>query len=138
MQNNARTADAVRAIHPRTKSTELSAHLGKELMQDFGIDLDKLEKKETPKIELALDGEALELFKTQKHWADNGQLLTQELLNSIMRELGENPRASDPALPACPQCGERYCGDGAQPCIECAARCEREIQAKKTQSQQRN
>lgn len=46
--------------------------------------------------------------------------LTQELLNSIMREPGENPRASAPVLPACPQCGERYCGDGAQLCTECA------------------
>lgn len=56
-----------------------------------------------------------------KRWADNGQPLTQELLNSIMREPGENPRASAPVLPACPQCGERYCGDGAQLCTECAA-----------------
>lgn len=56
-----------------------------------------------------------------KRWADNGQPLTQELLNSIMREPGGNPRASAPVLPACPQCGERYCGDGAQLCTECAA-----------------
>lgn len=56
-----------------------------------------------------------------KRWADNGQPLTQELLNSIMREPGKNPRASAPVLPACPQCGERYCGDGAQLCTECAA-----------------
>ena len=26
-----------------------------------------------------------------------------------------------PEGPACPQCGERYCGDGAQLCTECAA-----------------
>ena len=56
-----------------------------------------------------------------KRWADNAQPLTQELLNSIMREPGENPRASAPVLPTCPQCGERYCGDGAQLCTECAA-----------------
>lgn len=51
----------------------------------------------------------------------DGQSLTQELLNSLMREPGENPRASALVLPACPQCGERYCGDGAQLCTECAA-----------------
>lgn len=56
-----------------------------------------------------------------KRWADNGQPLTQELLNSIMREPGENPRASTPVLPACPQCGERYCGDGERLCTECSA-----------------
>ena len=51
----------------------------------------------------------------------DGQSLTQELLNSLMREPGENPHASALVLPACPQCGERYCGDGAQLCTECAA-----------------
>lgn len=50
----------------------------------------------------------------------DGQSLTQELLNSLMREPGENPRASALVLPACPQCGERYCGDGAHLCTECA------------------
>jgi len=56
---------------------------------------------------------------------DNGQPLTQELLNSIMREPGGNPRASGPVLPACPHCGERYCGDGTQLCAECVAPDER-------------
>ena len=51
----------------------------------------------------------------------DGQSLTQELLNSLMREPGENPHASALVLPACPQCGERYCGNGAQLCTECAA-----------------
>lgn len=45
--------------------------------------------------------------------------LTQELLNSIMREPGERPRKSAIVLPTCPECGERYCGDGVQLCIEC-------------------
>ena len=56
-----------------------------------------------------------------KRWADNGQPLTQELLNSMMREPGEAKRSAAPALPSCPQCGERYCGDGVQLCTECAA-----------------
>ena len=56
-----------------------------------------------------------------KRWADNGQPLTQELLNSMMREPGEAKRPAAPALPSCPQCGERYCGDGVQLCTECAA-----------------
>jgi len=49
------------------------------------------------------------------------QPLTQELLNSMMREPGEAKRSAAPALPSCPQCGERYCGDGVQLCTECAA-----------------
>lgn len=55
-----------------------------------------------------------------KRWADNDQPLTQELLNSIMREPGEAKQAAAPVLPPCPQCGERYCGDGVQLCTECA------------------
>lgn len=55
-----------------------------------------------------------------KRWADSGHPLTQELLNSMMREPGEATRAAAPALPSCPQCGERYCGDGTQLCAECA------------------
>ena len=55
-----------------------------------------------------------------KRWSDNGQPLTQELLNSMMREPGEKKRsAAALELPACPQCGERYCGDGIQLCAEC-------------------
>ena len=56
-----------------------------------------------------------------KRWADSGMPLTQEMLNSIMRSPGEATRASAPVLPACPQCGERYCGDGRSFCTECAA-----------------
>lgn len=78
----------------------------------FGTTLD-LERGTSRKWVMGRDG--------VKRWEDNGQPLTQELLNSIMREPGEAPRASDPVLPACPQCGERYCGDGAQLCTECAS-----------------
>lgn len=56
-----------------------------------------------------------------KRWSDNGQPLTQEVLNSMMRWPGEARRAPAPELPPCPQCGERYCGDGKQPCTDCAA-----------------
>jgi|DEB19_MinimDraft_2_1074335.scaffolds.fasta_scaffold09351_2 hypothetical protein len=56
-----------------------------------------------------------------KRWADSGQPLTQELLNSIMRNPGETRATAAPALPKCPQCGARYCGNGVQPCVECAA-----------------
>lgn len=49
------------------------------------------------------------------------QPLTQELLNSIMRNPGETRATAAPALPKCPQCGARYCGNGVQPCVECAA-----------------
>lgn len=55
-----------------------------------------------------------------KRWADSGQPLTQELLNSMMRHPGEVQRKASPALPQCPECGERYCGDGLQLCTECA------------------
>ena len=56
-----------------------------------------------------------------KRWADSGQPLTQELLNSMMRHPGEAQRKASPTLPQCPTCGERYCGDGLQLCTECAA-----------------
>lgn len=56
-----------------------------------------------------------------KRWADSGQPLTQELLNSIMRNPGETRATAATALPKCPQCGERYCGDGVQLCTECSA-----------------
>ena len=56
-----------------------------------------------------------------KRWAASGQPLTQELLNSIMRNPGETRATAAPALPKCPQCGARYCGNGVQPCVECAA-----------------
>lgn len=56
-----------------------------------------------------------------KRWADSGQPLTQELLNSIMRNPGENRATAAPVLPKCPRCEERYCGDGVQLCTECAA-----------------
>lgn len=56
-----------------------------------------------------------------KRWADSGQPLTQELLNSLMRNPGEARATATPGLPECPKCGERYCGDGVQLCTECAA-----------------
>lgn len=56
-----------------------------------------------------------------KRWADSGQPLTQELLNSLMRNPGEARAIATPVLPECPKCGERYCGDGVQLCTECAA-----------------
>ena len=56
-----------------------------------------------------------------KRRADTGQPLTQELLNSIMRAPGEAAKTAAPALPVCPRCGERYCGNGVQLCTECAA-----------------
>lgn len=56
-----------------------------------------------------------------KRWADNGQPLTQELLNSMMLNPGERAQRIAQPLPACPQCHERYCGDGVQLCTECAA-----------------
>lgn len=52
---------------------------------------------------------------------DSGQPLTQELLNSIMRTPGESRATAAPALPKCPRCEERYCGDGVQLCTECVA-----------------
>lgn len=60
-----------------------------------------------------------------KRYTDNGQPITQELLNSIMRSPGEGRAAIAPDLPKCPQCGERYCGDGVQPCTECVAQQDR-------------
>lgn len=52
--------------------------------------------------------------------AYRSKMLTQELLNSMMRNPGEVAmRKSEQALPACPRCGERYCGDGVHLCTEC-------------------
>lgn len=78
----------------------------------FGITID-LERGTSRRWAMGRDG--------VKRWADSGQELTQELLNSMMREPGESKRLAAPSLPACPQCGEPYCGDGVQLCIECAA-----------------
>jgi hypothetical protein len=60
--------------------------------------------------------------------------LTQELLNSMMRHPGEAQRKASPALPQCPKCGERYCGNGLQLCTECAAPNTEVKQAKEVQS----
>lgn len=49
-------------------------------------------------------------------------VITQELLNSIMRNPGEPRSSTAPVLPKCPKCGERYCGNGVQLCTECAIR----------------
>lgn len=51
----------------------------------------------------------------------DGQMLTQELLNSMMRAPGEATKTAAPVLPVCPRCGERYCGNGVQLCTECVA-----------------
>lgn len=45
-------------------------------------------------------------------------MITQEALNAMMRNPGER-KASPAPLPVCPQCGERYCGDGVDLCLEC-------------------
>ena len=47
--------------------------------------------------------------------------MNQEDLNAMMRnpwEAAKKPRPQP--LPECPQCGERYCGDGIAFCTECA------------------
>lgn len=47
--------------------------------------------------------------------------MNQEDLNALMRnpwEAAKKPRPQP--LPECPQCGERYCGDGIAFCAECA------------------
>ena len=54
--------------------------------------------------------------------------LTQDVLNSIMREIGDRrPTEAKNNLPACPECGERYLGDGVDLCTEC--QCEVEVTA---------
>lgn len=48
--------------------------------------------------------------------------MKQEDLNGMMRSPGEAKTAPAPAeLPRCPECGERYLGDGMALCTECAA-----------------
>ena len=47
--------------------------------------------------------------------------MNQEDLNALMSnpwEAAKKPRPQP--LPECPQCGERYCGDGIAFCTECA------------------
>lgn len=56
-----------------------------------------------------------------KRWLDTATPITQELLNSIMRNPGDLRKAEAARLPQCPKCGERYCGDGVQLCTECEA-----------------
>ena len=56
-----------------------------------------------------------------KSWAAGGSELTQEMLNSMMRNPGERPAETATLLPKCPGCGERYCGDGVAMCLECKA-----------------
>ena len=48
-------------------------------------------------------------------------IITQELLNSMMREIGDRPKKPKNNLPVCPKCGERYLGDGVDLCTECEA-----------------
>ena len=48
--------------------------------------------------------------------------MQQEDYNSVMKypwEIAREPR--DERLPECPNCGEPYCGDGVQLCVECDA-----------------
>lgn len=59
------------------------------------------------------------ISQMQKEPQHNGQSLTQELLNSLMRNPGE-PRSAAPTLLKCPRCGEHYCGNGVALCTECA------------------
>lgn len=48
--------------------------------------------------------------------------MRQEDLNSMMRNPGEIKTApASSYLPCCPECGERYLGDGMALCTECAA-----------------
>lgn len=49
--------------------------------------------------------------------------MRQEDLNSMMRNPGEIKTApAELYLPRCPECGERYLGDGVTLCVDCAAR----------------
>lgn len=49
--------------------------------------------------------------------------MRQEDLNSMMRHPGEIKTApASSCLPRCPECGERYLGDGVTLCVDCAAR----------------
>lgn len=46
--------------------------------------------------------------------------MRQEDYNSMMRYPWESDYREDAKkLPLCPKCGEEYCGDGVNPCIEC-------------------
>jgi hypothetical protein len=45
--------------------------------------------------------------------------LKQEDFNSMMRHPGEVRRV-EVQMNSCPNCGERYCGDGVESCTECA------------------
>lgn len=48
--------------------------------------------------------------------------MKQEDLNGMMRSPGEAKTAQAPVeLPRCPECGERYLGNGMALCTECAA-----------------
>ena len=51
--------------------------------------------------------------------------MQQETLNEIMRPPGEVLRAPAPQAARCPLCGEPYCGNGSDPCTECAAEIKR-------------
>lgn len=49
--------------------------------------------------------------------------MRQEDLNSMMRHPGEikTAPAASSYLPCCPECGERYLGDGVTLCVDCEA-----------------
>ena len=50
-----------------------------------------------------------------------GVSMRQEDLNEMMRLPGERVEQQKIQVPTCPRCGERYCGDGVLPCLECKA-----------------
>ena len=47
--------------------------------------------------------------------------MQQEDFNEMMRLPGEVQRFQKHVVSVCPECGERYCGDGIALCVECAA-----------------
>lgn len=50
--------------------------------------------------------------------------MRQEDYNDMMRLPGEVQTRKSADLPRCPECGERYLGNGIEPCIECALEAE--------------
>lgn len=46
-------------------------------------------------------------------------MITQELLNLMMRYPWERQKEPQKKLPKCPVCEEEYLGDGIMICVEC-------------------
>lgn len=61
--------------------------------------------------------------------------LTQEDYNSMMRHPWETVKPRRAELPQCPKCGERYCSNGVQLCIECATEAQLELRKSTTGAQ---